>query len=467
MGWQLLRSFSWIDYVCTREGDLVFPAFLQRLFRAGNPGPLPGLLRQGESIEPSTPALVGDLDSLPIPDYQDYFARLGESPLRKEIKPDLLIETSRGCWWGAKQHCTFCGLNGDTMTFRSKSPDRVLREMVLLSQTYGVNRIDCVDNILDMRYFQTLFPRLRDGGLGVELFYEVKANLRYDQVALLRAGGVRSIQPGIESFSNEVLRLMRKGCTALQNIQLLRWCDELDIFVAWNILAGFPGESEAEYDRTAELIPLLTHLQPPASCCPIRLDRFSPFFTRNDQFGLHRVRPSPAYYYVYPLGRRELARLAYFFDFDYPDGRNPHDYTAPVKRAVDQWWQLRGVAPEQRPRLDAEGTDDGGLVITDTRPCATSPPHRLTGLAARLYRQCDSAQSVDSLVRLLGGAADAVTVRAALAQLQAAKLMIEMEGQYLSLAVLRNRPAPTTTGGRDDTTNRRQATAAQPLLRLV
>ena len=35
-------------------------------------------------------------------------------------------ETARGCWWGERQHCTFCGLNGATMAFRSKTPERVL-----------------------------------------------------------------------------------------------------------------------------------------------------------------------------------------------------------------------------------------------------------------------------------------------------------------------------------------------------
>jgi hypothetical protein len=61
----------------------------------------------------------------------------------------------------------------------------------------------------------------------LELFYEIKFNLPYERLAALRTGGVRALQPGIESFSKQVLRLMRKVRTALQNIQLLRWCEEL------------------------------------------------------------------------------------------------------------------------------------------------------------------------------------------------------------------------------------------------
>jgi ribosomal peptide maturation radical SAM protein 1 len=435
MGLQLLRAFPEIDYVCTREGDIAFPLFLQRLLRDGDPSAVPGILHQGESKAVTLPELVTNLDALPIPDYDDYMSRLLVSPLHGTIAPELLIETSRGCWWGAKQHCTFCGLNGDTMGYRSKSPDRAFDELSFLSTTYGVRKIDCVDNILDLRYVPTLFPRLAASDLDLELFYEVKANLRQDQIAALRAGGVRTIQPGIESFSNEILRRMRKGCTGLQNIQLLRWCEEAGIAVAWNILAGFPGEAPDEYAAMARLLPLLVHLPPPSSCAPIRLDRFSPLFVGAEAFSLRRVRPTSAYYYVYPLGRRELSRLAYFFDFDYGDDRHPADYIGDLRREVEHWLLARSVEETERPRLDATIEADGSVTIADTRPCAVQPVHQLTGLDAEIYLACDSAQGIASL------SARFEAVEPALARLTRDGLMVEMEGRVLSLAVLRNRSA--------------------------
>lgn len=469
MGLQLLRSFNWIDYVCTGEADVVFAEFLRNLLRGdgGVQKSIPGILRQGKSVELTTPEPVKDMDSLPIPDYSDYFEQVRRSPLQKEIRTDLLIETSRGCWWGAKQHCTFCGLNGATMSFRSKSPERVFAELSYLSETYGQKRIDGVDNILDTKYINTLFPKLSESGLNLELFYEVKANLRYDQLETLRAGGMRSIQPGIESFSNEVLRLMRKGCTGLQNIQLLRWCDELGIEIAWNLLAGFPGESPSEYQRMAELLPLLTHLSPPASCTPIRLDRFSPFYTRAEDFGLERVRPTLAYYYVYPLNRRELARLAYFFDFDYADKRQPHTYIMEVRQEVQQWWNKRLAEPGERARLDAYFEAET-VNITDTRGLeGTEQTYQLTGLAAQLFRQCDSAHGLANLQREFAGVADEEEIHKALAELLDAKLVIEMDGQYLSLAVIRNRQTRQQVEQDNVYSKIQQAETSQQHLRLV
>jgi len=465
MGLQLLNSFSWIDYVCTREGDLAFPGFLQQVLREETTEPIPGILQQGVTRELTTPDLVRELDDLPIPDYTDYFETLNASSISSKIKPELLVESSRGCWWGAKHHCTFCGLNGDTMSFRSKSPERVFNEMRYLSETYGLKRVNCVDNILDLRYVETLFPKLKESGLGLQLFYEVKANMRYDQVVAMSEAGVQAIQPGIESFSNEVLRLMKKGCTGLQNIQLLRWCEEQGIVVAWNILAGFPHESPDEYARTAELLPLLTHLRPPSSCSPIRLDRFSPLFTRAQEFGIERVRPTPAYYYVYPLGRRELARLAYFFDFDYPDGRKPETYIATTRQAVGEWCESWNEDPAQRIRLDAVVTDDGVVRINDTRICATSSEHELTGLEAEVFLECDSAKTIKSLHRALVDAPDETEIQAALDRLRADKLVVEMDGQFLSLALFRSRPIQTTRGEQYAYRQLQEATPAQPFLR--
>lgn len=466
MGLQMTRSFPWIDYVCSGEGDVTLPAFVESLLREGKAPPSHGLLTSAKDQQRTAPEPVGDLDLLPYPDYSDYFERTQASPLQGELRIDVLIETSRGCWWGAKQHCTFCGLNGDTMTFRSKSPQRVLDELGYLLRTYGVNRIECVDNILDLKYISTLFPALSRSGLNLEMFYEVKANLRYDQLAMLYAGGVRSIQPGIESFSNQVLRLMKKGCSGFQNIQLLRWCEEMGIQVGWNILSGFPGESATEYEHMAKLVPLLTHLAPPTGCSPVRLDRFSPFFTQADAFGLGRVRPAPAYYYVYPLGRRELARLAYFFDFDYPNEVHPFEYTLGLSREVNRWLELRALGPEQHPRLDVEWRQDR-LVFTDTRPAATAGSHELRGLAAEIYLQCDVSQTVSGLKRQLANGPEEAEIRKELLRCLNARLMVEEEGHYLSLAVMRNRASIPRIEHLDDHIPLQATTDSQSLLHLV
>jgi ribosomal peptide maturation radical SAM protein 1 len=278
---------------------------------------------------------------------------------------------------------------------------------------------------------------LAEAGIHLDLFYEVKANLRLDQLREMRAGGVTQIQPGIESFSDSVLKLMDKGCTGFQNIQLLRWCAELGIEVAWNVLAGFPGEDPQEYARMADLMQRLVHLDPPCSCGMLRLDRFSPFHTRAAELGIARMRPARAYFYVFPLGRRELARLAYFFDHDHQDGRDPQNYVTAVQSAVAQWKGARFGAENDSPRLDAD-FDVMGVTIRDTRPCATRATHRLSDQSARVYALCDSTNTVENLAQSTG-----VTpgrIEEILDALDADRLIARQGNRAVALAVFRTRP---------------------------
>jgi ribosomal peptide maturation radical SAM protein 1 len=442
MGLQMLQSFPWIDYVCSGESDGSFLNLLHHLL-SGVAADLTGVLIQGVSSTPTASPPVENMDALPFPDYDDYFEQLSRCSLSGEIDPHLVTESSRGCWWGAKHHCTFCGLNGATMAFRSKSPMRAFEEIQYLCRKHNRSKVAAVDNILDMQYIDTLFPMLASSGLKLEMFYEVKANLRFDQLVKMYRGGVRQIQPGIESLSDQVLRLMEKGVTSFQSIQLLRWCEEIGIECAWNLLAGFPGESPGEYARMAELIPFLTHLNPPCSCARLRLDRFSPFHARSEAFGFEKVRAARAYFFIFPLGRREMSRLAYFFDFDYSDDREPQEYLGPVQEAVNAWWDGR-LRSSVRPRLDAEFEGDE-IAISDLRPVGKAPNYRLQGLRARLFALCDAAMTIPAMLRKPDLAGRGEEVQEALDSLVAEGLMTKDDTHYLTLAVFRNRPISLST----------------------
>jgi ribosomal peptide maturation radical SAM protein 1 len=279
---------------------------------------------------------VKQLDELPIPDFSDYFSAISNEEW--SVRANLVAESSRGCWWGAKAHCTFCGLNGSNMAFRSKSAQKFADELAALRACYHRDKFLLSDNIMDLKYLSTLLPYLVGQGTPYDLFYETKSNLRKEQLELMAAAGVRHIQPGIESFSSAVLGLMRKGTTKLQNVQLLRWCKELRIGVSWSLLYGFPGEDLAEYEALASIIPSLVHLPAPTGHWQIRLDRFSPYWNSPQSFGLRNVKQTGGYDFIYlPLIGSERMRLAYFFDYEYCDERKPRDYFAIAAAELDKW----------------------------------------------------------------------------------------------------------------------------------
>jgi hypothetical protein len=177
------------------------------------------------------------------------------------------------------------------------------------------------------------------------------------------------------------------------------------------------------------------------------------------------LRPARAYFFVFPLDRRDLERLAYFFDFDYADGRQPAEYLRPLQSEVQLWWKS-WTAVDQKPTLDAR-FDDGHVTIIDSRPASRRSCHELTGLAANVFTRCDVATTVQAISRLPDVGGDAREVTAALASLCESGLIVESEGQYLSLPVFRNRHLPSPSDPIHALTTVSQATAAEPLLRLV
>lgn len=445
MGDALHRAFPWIDVVVRGEGERVLPELVRDLFGGHPIRPQPGLcFRSGEQrvvIEQQGGAPV-PMDEVPLPDYHEYFERLQRNPSRAEILPHLTIpfESARGCWWGAKKHCTFCGLNGSAMAFRSKSPELVVDMLMTLARSYGRLDFAAVDNIIDMRYFVDLLPKLRDAGYDFRIFFETKANLKRKHLQAMREAGVLSIQPGIESFSTPILKLMQKGVTALQNIRLLKWCGEFGLQPAWNLIYGFPGEPAEEYDRMAEVMKGLTHLSPPDKLSMVHLERFSPYHQRPREYGLKISGPRPSYALTYPADLATLSDLAYDFEFSYDDGRNPKTYIAAISESIENW-----------SRDYADGSTlsyrrgPGFLVINDRRPGLGGYDYSLEETEAKIYLSCDSgATAMAAWKALQADGANEIEledIEDFLEEMTEMRLMYEEDGLYLSLAVPEGLPA--------------------------
>lgn len=347
-----------IDYIFSGECEAVFPDFLRRVV-AGLPLPSRRIV-QGEPCF--------DLDSLPEPDFEDYFAQLDNAlpGWRENDEICLPFESSRGCWWGARQHCTFCGLNGETMAYRWKSPDPMIAGARRLLQRYPPRRLAMIDNILPHSYFRTVLPRLARELPPAKIFYETKSNLNLEQVQLLVRAGVERIQPGIEALSSSLLRRMKKGVLARQNLALLRYARAAGLALVWNLLAAFPGDQREDYEETLALLPLIHHLSPPSSVYSLSLDRFSPYVNDPSAYGISRLGPAPNYAGIFPP-HADLQKLAYHFTGEYACAQSSHpELTALLEGACRQWrgsWKVGSPAPA----LSLTRGSDGFYTLMDSR----------------------------------------------------------------------------------------------------
>jgi len=350
----------------------------------------------------------------------------------------LLYEGSRGCWWGEKHHCTFCGLNAQSMKFRAKSSDQVAREMTALSHRYDTSRFRLVDNIIDMKYVDNLFGKFAADHCDLDVFIETKSNLHKSQIKLLAAGGVKCMQPGLESLSLSQLKAMDKGVTPMQNIICLKWSFYYHVTVSWNILLGFPGETNEDYRRQIDLIPSLVHLQPPESTGKLWLERFSPYYTKPHEYGVRITGPGLAYGYVYDGRQVELKKIAY--DFEYELERWPVDPQVyqELVATIEDW--RRGHASSDRPFLYYSKALDYVTVYDGRNPKAPTR-RRYDGLAAQVIEICnEAAKSTDQIRAVVAGRieADNDALVSILNDLTTKRVLYEERGKYFTLAIPEN-----------------------------
>ncbi len=437
MGLEYAQKLPWLDYVVAGEGDVTFPALLRDI-ADGREVQLPNVHRHGAppADAPNNRLGPAGMNDLPLPVYEDYFAALDRFGRDEVLVPKdpirLPIEFSRGCWWGHKHHCTFCGLNALGMEFRAKSGSRALDELATLVNRYQIAHVDTVDNILDMRYLDGFCAELAERHWDVNMFFEVKANLTRGQMRTMTRAGIMRVQPGIESLRTNVLRIMRKGSSLLINVRLLKWAQYYGMRVSWNLLAGFPGETDEDYAAQQKLIPLLYHLEPPSGCQRIWLERFSPYYT-DGSFPITGKRPQEFYRHIYPA-TLDHAKIAYFFAYE-PTGVSDITVNA-MNVAVDEWTE-RYAANAQliMQRLP------GRLTIIDRRT-AEAKQLTLTDWRAEAYDACGDTAHTPARVTadLVSRGVDVSVERVTrfLDECCHVGIMISDDGKYLGLALPEN-----------------------------
>jgi len=444
MGLEYFRVFPFIDHVVVGEGEEVFPQ-LVRYILEGKSGIVPSgvAYREGSTVAFNPrPALFSDFAKTGPPDYDDYYHLLAElGDAEQGLDRILLYEGSRGCWWGEKHHCTFCGLNAQSMKFRAKSSEQVAREMAYLSSRYDTARFRLVDNIIDMKYVENLFGRFAADRCDLDVFIETKSNLHKSQIRTLAVGGVKCMQPGLESLSLNQLQAMDKGVTPMQNIICLKWSSYYHVAVSWNILLGFPGETNEDYRRQISLIPSLFHLQPPEATGKFWLERFSPYYTRPEEYGVRITGPGMAYEYVYDARQMDLKKIAYDFEYELDDWNvDPHIYQELVD-LVEEWQRL--AKSSDKPFLYYSKAIDYVTVYDGRNPKAPSR-RRYDWPAAGIIEVCsESAKSPDQIHTILASRLDKneindAEIGQALEVLLEARVLYEERGKYFTLAIPEN-----------------------------
>ena len=410
-----------------------------------------GVIRRGENLTVPPVRLTKDMNTVSYPDYSDYIEEwdreqngyYGKSIIYKEPldensgKGDHIIyaEGSRGCWWGEKNCCTFCGLNGDKNVYRAKSPERLHEELKYLTRKFPGHLLQLTDNILSMDVLHRLLPELAKDEEKYRLVGEVKTNIREEDIRNLVRAGFSEVQPGIESLNDHMLKLLNKGNTAVNHVAFLKYAKTHGLSLYWNLLYAVPGETAQDYEELFELLPKLYHFKAPLGPWEILFQRFSKYEQDPEKYGLE-LAPFHVYKYYYGDNPDRTDNMYLYYELtggEFKEVKHRHEnYYERLRKMVREWSALSGSDAFHGLTMTDYGDE---IFIMDNRPCMTGPFHVLTGAAGRIYRLAWDPVTEEKLYAELSEEYGREEISEAVQMLLDNKLMIFLTGRYLALAV--------------------------------
>lgn len=340
-----------IDYIFCGEAEKDFLSFCKNAIR--NIYPKNKLIK-------CTP--VKNLNELPYPDFSDYISQMKKNGLKNEIG-FFNFESSRGCWWKKRSCCIFC--SNDHYEYRTKSPDRIKKEFSFLSKKYDIQLISASDSIMPENFPESVFINLQRLNK-IRIFYEIKPPMQFRNLEILKNNGIISCQPGIESLNDNILKILKKGVTAYENIKFLRDCKTLGIYPQWNFLYAIPGDKEEYYyDMINNIIPYIIHLQAPMKVIPINMHRYSPLFENNKKYNIKKIKPVSIYSYIFPH-KSNTDNLTFYFEGEYDNAFKNKKLRVNFFSILKEWYDI-WHKNKIRPVLEIYKLKNNMYAINDTR----------------------------------------------------------------------------------------------------
>ena len=421
-GMEAVLRFPFIDYVFSGEGDLTVPEMARRVLRNERSESLPFGVFDRAKAERGVPEVsCVPAEQIADPDPSDYYERMKRSRLHRASVKKYFLESSRGCWKGQKQHCSFCGLNGGRIAYRCKAPERVLAELRRGYREFGCRIFLTSDTVLDLNRMRVPLRTFGEETSDTVISFETVSTLTEEQVRFLAESGVMVIQSGIETLHPRHIRLLNKGNDTLSSIALLKFTLENRIQVLWNMLSGIPGDSPEEYRWVMELVPKLIHLPGP-NWGAIRFDKFSLYWQEPERFGL-RLEPMKGYRILMPEGSVSLDRWALFYDNLNPSACTPQKEIAEVREAVDAWYRDSHPAKYHLEFLEPD-------LLRDTRPCAAVPEYRLSTAEQAVLRAARSPADRAAVEAAAGNSMQTIE------KMKEHGYLIEVGGRLLALPLI-------------------------------
>lgn len=242
-----LERFPQFTLAVLGEGEGTLPELLAAL-AAGLPlDDVAGLAIRVDGAVRRTPPrpFIADLDRLPLPAFDllpEMASHYVPAITNYRTLPAVGLVTSRGC----PGQCTFCDRTVFGNRLRMLSAPRIVEQMRLLHEQYGMREICFYDDTLvaHRRRLEELCHLLIAQPLGISWSCNARVNLVTPELLTLMArAGCWQIAFGLESGNQGLLDRLCKGTTLEQGERAVAWARDAGLAVKAFFIIGLPGET--------------------------------------------------------------------------------------------------------------------------------------------------------------------------------------------------------------------------------
>ena len=245
-----LRAFPPADYMCIGESDLTVGSLVKQLVAGKRPIDQPGVLSRHDTPDRLfVPApMQHNLDQLDFPRYEWFDLSIYRNFNGYQLVP---VIASRGCRWS---RCTFCA---ERFYWRIRSAPNFVNELEWLVD-HGCTLF--MFNESDLNGMPEKVIEICDEIIRRDIRVRLTGQLRIQKSSdgpfyrKLHEAGFVALRFGVDAFSENTLRLQKKGYTVDMVRQNLKECWEAGIFTEVNWVIGVPGETDADCDEGVDLI---------------------------------------------------------------------------------------------------------------------------------------------------------------------------------------------------------------------
>ena len=246
-----------IDFAVIGEGEETLAELLDAFSAGSRVENINGIAfrKDGQVFLTPPRALIEDIDCLPFPDWEAVDIKAYPGHYRMSIMNNdnwMPLFTSRGCPY----QCIYCH-NILGKRFRPRSAEKVIEEIDILYNKYGIKEFDVIDDIFNFDTART--ERICDliAQRGYDLSLGFPHGLRLDRLderllSKLEKAGTKVISFPVESVTPRIQELTGKGLKTDNLEKLVDCAVELGIFCTGLFMIGFPTETKEEMQNTVD-----------------------------------------------------------------------------------------------------------------------------------------------------------------------------------------------------------------------